>query len=236
MAKKENTELALAETDQSQFAIMTMEQNEMKELLAENLGNDTLSVSDFDRVTVPPGGGLVWTIPSIDGEKHTDEIVGIIIHTQIVRAYWESEFTGGGAPPDCRSEDGLIGVGNPGGQCLGCPYNSFEENGGAKACSESRLIFMLLKDETLPIVIKAPVMSLKNARQYLRGLTSKRRLVHSVYTSLKLEKDKNKQGIAYSKIVFSKVGDVEKPDITKAYAQAIKPFITKTASELAGMK
>ena len=229
MTKKELVEIP--KTD-GQFAIMTMDKNEIQELLTENLGGDTLTPNDLDRVVVPGSGGTTWTIPSIDGEISASEIVGILVHTQTVRAYWEEDFTGGGTPPDCRSDDGLTGVGNPGGNCLSCPLNQFDEEGGAKACSESRLLFMLLKDETLPIVIKVPAMSLKNARMYLRGLTSKRQLIHSVYTRLALEKDKNKSGIAYAKIVFSKIGDVEAPEVSKAYAQNIKPFLVRAAQEI----
>jgi len=232
-APQGSTEVAIRKDD-SQFAIMTMDKDEMSELLNENLGGEMLSAQDFDKIKVPAGGTISWTVPSVDGEYTTDSLVGIIIHTQTTRARWADEYSGGGTPPDCKSNDGLNGIGDPGGNCLGCTYNAFGDEDSAgiarKECHESRLIFVLLQNETLPIVIKAPSMSLKNARQYLRGLTSKRKKVHSVYTKFTLERDKNKQGKPYSRIVFSKIGDVERPEISQAYAETMRPYI-KTAVE-----
>lgn len=223
---------AVAVKDDGQFAIMRMDKDEMSELITENLGGEMLTAQDFDKVVVPGSGGTVWTLPTIDGEVNTEEIVGIIVHTQVTRAYWMEEYSGGGTPPDCRSNDGLNGEGNPGGQCLACPNNKFQEDGSGKLCNESRLIFMVLKDETLPIVIKAPAMSLANARKYMIGLSSKGKYGHGVYTRLTLEKDKNGKGIAYAKIRFERIGDVERPDVTKAYAKAMKPILQQQAARM----
>ena len=218
-----------------QYAIMTMQSGEIAEILNENLGGEQLTAADLETVTVPAGGGLTWTINSIDGEIETKQIDGIIIFSTITRAYWPTKYEGGSEPPQCSSQDGRMGVGNPGGDCYICPLNAFGTadagQGRGKACSEKRFLFVVTQEETLPLIVRAPSMSLKGAKQYIRGLISKRQHLHSVYTRMTLEKTKNADGITFSKIIFTKIGDVENPELSKAYAAGIKPYLMSVARE-----
>jgi hypothetical protein len=219
-----------------QYAIMEMDTGELAELVQENLGGETLSAGDLTRVPIPAGGATTFVIPTIDGEIETKEIEGIIIFTQLTRAYWPLSFdeTGGGTPPECASFDGLTGMGNPGGNCLKCPLKEFNSGDkGRPACQEKRQIFLFQKDDFLPTLIAAPAGSLKNAKQYLTGLTARRMFSHQVYTRLTLERDKNQDGIAYSKLVFQKIGEVEDPARTKALSQKLKPFLVQAAQAAA---
>ena len=220
-----------------QFAIMATQNQNIREVLKANLGFDELRPEDLERVTVPGSGGQTWVVNTVDGPVETRELVGVIVHTQITRAYWEKSFdeTGGGSPPECVSRDGLTGVGVPGGDCLNCRYNQFESDakGRGKACQESRLIFLVLKDEILPIVVKAPATSLKGAKKYLLGLTSRNMPVHSVYTKMTLARDKNADGIPFAKIEFAKTGCVENPEATAAYAAGIRPYLESAAKAMA---
>lgn len=230
MPKQQKPDENLPETTQeNNYAIMQMGEGEISTILAENLGGEKLTAVDLESVKVPAGGSTTWTMETIDGEVETKTIDGIIIFTQLTRAYWPSEYSGGSEPPQCTSQDSLNGIGDPGGDCLVCPLNEFgsakQGAGRGKACSEKRHIFLVTADETLPIIIKAPAMSLKGIKKYLFGLTSKRQAVHSVYTRLTLEKDTNADGIVYSKIVFTKIGDVENPELSKSYADGIKPHL-----------
>ena len=223
----------------SQYAIMKGDPNAVGEIIRENLGDgEQLSVMDFTRVSVPAGGSTTWVVPDIDqpsGEIEAKEIVGIIIATKTTRQYWPDEFDGGGTPPQCSSEDGTSGIGDPGGLCVDCPLNEFDSHpdGRKKACQEKRLIFLVRENDFLPTVIVGPAGSLKNIRTYLVGLAGKQKFVHSVYSSLGLEKDKNADGIVYSKIVLRKLGDVENPEASKAYAAAIKPSLSRVARTMA---
>lgn len=233
---KESKELAVT----GEYAIMKTDPNEVTSIIKENLGdNETMTIMDLTRVSVPSGGGTTWVVPDIDqpsGELETKEIVGVIIATKTTRQYWQQEYDGAGSPPDCSSADGLTGIGDPGGVCADCPFNEFgsdPKGGKSKACSEKRLIFIAREHDFLPTVVAAPAGSLKNVKNYLVNLASKMRYAHSVYTALTLEKDKNEGGIVYSKIVPKKLGDVEKPEVTKAYAKAIKPFLFQAAERIA---
>jgi hypothetical protein len=231
---------AVAKDATPQFLIMTVPKGEISLILEENLGNSGISVNNLPRIKVPGSGGTTWTRPSVDGPRDTRELVGVIIFTKNVRTYWEESFdeSGGGSPPDCYSPDAEYGIGVwadkvPDRKCGNCPMAKFKEDGTGQPCKESRLIFMVLEDELLPIVIKAPVMSLDNARTYLLGLSSRMQRIHAVYTRLTLEADKNARGIPYAKIIFEKAGDVEDPSVTADYAASIRPHLESAADTMA---
>jgi hypothetical protein len=233
---------ATLDDNPDQYAIMNMPKGQVIQMLRDNVGEEKLTANDLNRITVPSQGSTVWAIPTIEGEKMEKEVEGVVMLTQSVRAYWKESFdeSGGGSPPDCVARDGLTGIGDPGGDCLKCPKSQWETakdgKGRGKACSESRLIYLVPKTEILPTVIKVPATSLANARKYLFGLTSARQAVHSVYTKLTLEGDKNADGIKFSKIVFEKTGDVENPGVTQDYAEKIKPFLSATVDQMAADK
>jgi hypothetical protein len=239
-AKDSSLPATLDAAEGQAFAIMKYKAGEIQGILKENLGSDAMSAMDLPQISVPSGGGTTFTRSTIDGDVDQKELTGIIICTKHTRAYWKESFdsTGGGTPPDCVSEDGDRGVGVPGGDCSTCPFSQFgsADNKRSKACQEKRVIFMLMPEEILPIAIKAPATSLKNAKQYLMGLTSRGSMLHAVYTTLSLEKDKNKDGIAFSKIVFKKAGNVESPELLATYAESIKPYLMKAVRDIATMR
>jgi hypothetical protein len=226
----------------TQFAIMEFrDKDEIQSLIRENLGGTGISAQDLPNITVPGGGGLSWEVPGIDGVQSTPSLEGIIIGIKATRRFYEKDFneTGGGTPPDCFSPDGLTGYGRPGGDCMACPNNQFEQDTDgttSKRCKERKLIFMVLKDDILPVVIHAPVMSIKPVTQYQINLTSKRQRLEHVYTKLSLANDKSKgKNIKYSMIQPVKTGDVEleKREVIDAYVAAIKPYLVKTIDDLA---
>lgn len=235
MSKKE-----IATVKENQFQIMQMEKGEISDILHENLGEDSLSIQDLTRVVVPGSGGKTWSIETVEGEKEMNELLGIIVFTKVTRTYWVKSFddSGGGEPPNCYSPDGVMGVGEMADtvkdhMCGNCPMSEFAKDGTGCPCKESRQLFMVTQSEILPIVIKTPVMSLKNAKKYLTGLSSRRQKIHSVYTKLTLFPTKNKKGIKYSQIVFTKSGDVENPTLSAAYAKSLRPFLEKQATRMA---
>ncbi len=220
-----------------QYVVMQKGQMEVvKDMMAENIGDSNITFSDLIRISFPSGKSKTWIIPDIEaegGEVEQKSIQGIIVMTQSTRQYWEQSFeeTGGGTPPDCSSEDAVNGRGNPGGECSNCIYSEFDPDTNRQLCKENRLIFMVMQNDILPIMVAAPPTSLKNVRKYLMGLISKRKYAHSVYTELTLETDKSLEGIAYPKINIRKIGDVENPDVSAAYAKMIKPYLKREAAK-----
>ena len=198
--------------------------------IKENMGNDKITERDLDRITVPLGGGLNWTVPTLEGEDSTKEIEGIIVYQTSPKAYWTTGMeAGGNAPPDCSSLDGDIGYGEPGGVCGICPLNQWgsAEGGVGKACKEKRMLFILRPNALLPIVVQAPTTSLETVRKYLWRLTSESLPYWTVITKLSLEKAQSSTGITFSRIIAKSAGPVPKKQMQKLteYRDAITPLI-----------
>jgi len=217
-----------------QFTVMEPNQNIM-EIIQMNMGGEALSISDMVTIKMPLGGAIVWTLPSSGEDEVVKTFEGIIVHSQIQRTYWKEPFSGKGkgGPPDCFSNDATYGTGTPGGKCGDCPNDKFgtAHNGKGKACATKRIMFILQQDSLLPSVIRAPVGSLKNSREYLGKLASERQAMFTVVTEFGLEKVSNKDGIEYSAITMKKTKSLtdEEVEIIKKYREDIMPYINQTA-------
>lgn len=223
--------------ENNQFAIAT--QDDIKELIQINLGSDDLTPGMLDRVKVPSGGMTIWTVPdpsAPNGERHENKLQGIILHSQVTRAYWTSDTPVPGTRPDCFSPDGKTGQGTPGGACLQCPLAKF---GTAKsgtepgqACKQKRLMAFLTKDNLLPIMLYVPSKSLTPAAKYLVDLATRMRLpAYGVVTELSLQKKQNAKGQEYSEIIFRPLGKIENMQMIREYVDMIKPALQRAAVE-----
>ena len=228
-------EIERVSTDVSTYRILGRSKEGVEHamgVLVNNLRGDKLSERDLPRVTVPAQGNTVWTVPTTEGDKHYEEITGILIEYTSPRAYWSKPLEPGNVvPPDCSSPDGIKGIGDPGGDCVGCPFDVFGtalgEGQHGKACKEKRMIFVLQPDRTLPLVVQAPSTSLRSIREYVVGLGNIEELpFHAVYTQLTLEKV-GTGPMAYGKIVAKNIGPVEEeylPQI-EAYQRAFSTIL-----------
>jgi hypothetical protein len=88
----------------------------VKELIQMNFGRETLNFSDLEKVNLPSGGGTAWEVAALEGTHSVQSLEGIIVAWADKKAWWELAFDeqGGGNPPDCRSEDMVMGIGAPG--------------------------------------------------------------------------------------------------------------------------
>jgi len=217
------------------YAIMNPDTN-VVDVINLNLGGESLSIGDLDHIKTPVAGSLMWSLPSTAGEENVKEFEAIIIHSQIQRTFWASEFSGGGSPPDCFSNDATTGIGDPGGQCSKCPNNEYGSSKGGsgrgKACSTKRIMFIVRPNSLLPTILRVPVGSLKNSRKYLQGLSSENKRFFSVVTKIGLEKDKNQDQIEFSKMTFASVGAVDDITAIEAYREAIMPYLKQAASTI----
>lgn len=190
---------------------------DFKMLLHENVGDVGLNRFSMTRIKIPTGGGIGWTIPSLDGPQVAQELVGVPIWWSPMRAFWEGGIGDGvpqGLPPDCSSQDGQIGVGNPGGNCRLCPLNEFgtHPNGRGKACKEIRALFLLREGQLLPDMVLLPPTSIKPLQDIFLQMISANLPYHKVVLGLKLESARNQDGIIYSKVaarVVARLSDSE---------------------------
>jgi len=224
MAKTETTtETAVALIGTNDFravAVLGETGENMMELMRENVG-DQISIFDFPKMTVPAGGGDIWMIPTLEGTKPEKEFEGVIVKRKSGKSYWEkslddvSETT----PPDCASEDGLIGIGTPGGVCSTCPFNQYGSapKGAGKACKDKGDLVLLTKTGIMPMVIQVPPTSLKNLKQYGMLLLDAGKDISKVVTKFTLTTE-TKGGKKTAIIQFRSGGDVD---------PSMFPFIAK---------
>lgn len=220
--------------------------SEAGSLLRENLAGDVISVGDLSRIRVPAGGGTSWTVPTLDGEQSVQSIEGVILHVGRRRAYWSSADPSGD-PPDCKSDDNVVGVGQPGGDCESCPLNQFgssrKQDGSAgrgKACKETRLLFVLQAGASLPDVVVVSPGSLKQVKDYLIALATKAQVPYwGALTKLSLSREKNKDGISYARVVPTFAGRLEQSAAAavRKYADGLLGLfntVTIVAEEVSG--
>ena len=193
--------------------------------LAENLGGESLSAFDLQRVKIPSGGITSWVIDDIDGEEIAKTFNGIIVFHKLARSYWSEDIDDGGSgnPPDCSSSDCVTGIGEPGGECETCEYAQFgsAHKGEGQACKMMRQLFVVREGELLPLVLNVAPSSLKQIKSYLLRLAAKGRPYYSVVTEFSLVKKQNKGGTDYAEVHFSVAGTLT-PDETQAVAEYVK--------------
>jgi hypothetical protein len=199
-------------------------------IIEENLGGESINPFDLDRIKVPSGGGLAWSVPTLAGEEVAKAIEGVIVYWRSTRSYWNTKFTGESTPPTCQSPDGLTGVGAPGGECKECPLSKWGSGvNGGQACKAARLLFVMQKNNILPIVVSVPPKSIAPVKMFFRRLASNDVPYHACVTSLALMAAQNKKGLRYSQIVPSLVAPLppEEAAISKAYSTTIRETLNQ---------
>lgn len=229
-----STELTKTTTAVSPYVILSTDVAAIREAMEANLGDGQIASSDFDRIKVPAGGGIAWSVQTLDGEEMMKELAGIVVAWRDTRAYWSVPMDegDGNSPPDCSSIDAKTGAGAPGGDCRECELAKFgsDDKGEGQACKLIRQLLLIREDNRLPEIVSLPPSSLKPARQYFLRLASKGVPCYGVITKLGLEKTKNNQGIAYSRATFTSGGRLtpEETAHVKAYAEMITAYLPNT--------
>jgi len=204
------------------------------EAITENLQGAQRSLFDLDQIKVPGSAGTVWEVPNGDP---TRELSGIMLFLNgTLKQWYKQSFqeTGGGTPPDCRSEDGMYGVGSggidgKGGLCEVCPYNQFGSGRGGrgKACSDRGAILLLRPGSLMPTAVNVPTMSLKDLKNKLLKMGEEGIRYSRIEVKLTLQKDKSKDGIDYSKIVLTPADKLTPAEVhqLQLYSDKILPLI-----------
>ena len=219
------TETAVALISKDEFnavAVLGEKPGALTELIKENVGAE-MTAFDMPRVKVPAGGGKFWNYQTAEGEVSAPYLEGVIVFKRQTKSYWEQDYDSvtETTPPDCHSDDCIIGFGKPGGECAKCPLNQYEsaEKGEGKACKDQVDLAILTKSGIIPTVIQVPRTSLKPLKQYGVMMMSSGRSIHDVITrfSLKVEK---KQGKDTAIIEFTSGGLIS--DEMRAFVRAYK--------------
>jgi len=220
----------------SGFLVLTNGIEETKALVRTNLGGEPLQITDLERAVNPSGKGTRWEVPGLGEEPElVSEVEGVILTQHAYRVYYSKTFeqTKGKEPPDCRSYDLIFGEGNPGGECAKCPFSKKDSGRtpNSQACSRRRRVFVLRKDEMLPMVITLTPINAETLRTYgVKLLNKKQRELQHVVTKIRMETAVSRNGYDYAKVIFSLV-DVLPPDMAQAM-DSYKAFLEPQLAHL----
>jgi hypothetical protein len=243
LAVQEEQSLAIQDVTFDLPALVNPE--EVREIIAENL--EGLGQMKFDKIGLPSGGGISFTLIDESGEENpVKEINGVILDKSPFKAWYIRSFDEKTEEdigvPDCFSSDGIRGSGCveaniPEGQlCEKCPkgqWASDRKGGPGKDCTDKIRIHILMEGDVFPKIIDLPPSSIKNFNKYVVRLTNKLKSLYSVVTTLKLEKDKSGSGIPYSRVTFAKATDLSKEEqkAIKQYIKTLKPAMSQLSRE-----
>jgi hypothetical protein len=221
------------------FQVLACPNEQFWQLIHTNLAGRHLTANDLDRIRIPAGGGLHWSIQGLYEDESVKELNGVVIYRTTPRAYWPEKFGGVGVPPECTSPDGVNGTFGP---CATCKYgqwgsavNAKGEPAKGQACKQMEHVFAYLPEGYLPSLIVLPPTSILPFEKYCNRLTSHGLLLHSVLTRFELEAVKNADGITYSRLRPSLFGKLSEEQATAIYqrAAALKGvFTAPEASEV----
>lgn len=220
---------------QQSYAIARVEKEQLATVLRDNVGPRGLSEFDLDRIHVPAGGGDIWHLPTLtEDSENIKSFRGVIVHYKDSRAFWRQDLDEHAPePPQCFSDDGYVGHGDPGGVCDKCPEAVFGSGKtGGQACRQARLLFVLRPNKLLPCVVSVAPTSLAGARRYFLRLASEMLAYHQVETTFGLAEARNKKGVKYSQITFAaaRVLDENEKELVAAYRTELLPRIASVRS------
>jgi len=178
-----------------------------------------LNIFDLERASLPGGEGKPeWLISGgPEGEEYREELTGVILGIRDWRTWWKELYgKGTKGPPNCSSDDAIHGRGDRSlngkdgageHDCLTCKWANWESNrkgGRGQDCSERRGLFMLQHESINPMLSILPPTSIKPLDSYRMALEGRMKPLYLYEVTLKIEKDKNTDGVPFSKIVLKR--------------------------------
>lgn len=225
--KKNSTELALMDSFKIANRYEGLDPELLAELQDEMADLDPESGIDCRQIKVPSGGGLAF---EVQGEEEGDaepmkEIDGVIVFTHRLNAYWPGSFGSASNPEDkipaCSSMDGKTGFFPSTGEvlsCEGCQWNQYgtgtDEKGNpsrGKACKNMRRIYLMMDGDPNFYLLTVPPTSIKDMNKQLAKILASGTPYTGMIVTLGLEKTKNSNGVAYSKVTIKKKGILPAP-------------------------
>jgi len=216
-----------------QWLVATAEPAEVQEVIEDLSRDGNFGPRDLPIVKIPSGGATSWEYPTAEGPEAGRYFDAVILHHHTHRKCWTAPYGGSQAgPPNCASDDGLVGIGVPGGVCATCRFNHVKEHRDDITCAPRKAIFLLFPDLALPVFFDLPVTSLVAFDKYVKTeLGSSLRRAHHVLTRFELVKANARMGgEPYARLSISRVADVPREEREKidAYRAAFVGAIEAT--------
>lgn len=214
MAKK--NELAVLDSFNLPTPFEGMSQEDMDEFRDELADLDEGTSISCLQVKIPSGGGIAYEIEDGDGEVDSVKAIdAVIVFTHRMNAWWRGSYgdDDGSKAPACSSMDAKVGLHSETGECINCetcPLNQYgsDANGGkGKACKNMRRIYFMRQDDPNFYCLTVPPTSIRDVNRQLARIMGAKKIPYTgLIVTFKLEKAKNANGIAYSKVLVEKKG------------------------------
>ncbi len=169
----QNSNLALTTIDQPET---WLDLDAMHEALVDTFTDD-FQPNELDRVAFTGATKAQWKLPTINGQEEHPFLEGIIVHHHTHRIMYAADY---GKRDEvqkqvlCASRDGLVGHGEPGCACKGCPMNVWVKRPNGtfqpKACSERMYVYLLRPGMTVPVRVDLSSTSVKVMTTYFNNL------------------------------------------------------------------
>lgn len=172
----------------------------------------------FPRIKYPTSGSGVFEIPGAREPEYAPKIVAVVVHKQVVRAYWPVGDPIANNPPKCSSPDGITPVPGPDQQaktCAECPQAQFGSGkegadgqpGKGQACKQ-RINTFLLRDqdgslEDIPTLLSFPPTAIKPFSDFAVQLRKANLSLLSQRIVIGLQDARNSSGTAYKSVALS---------------------------------
>lgn len=223
------------------FQVVTGFEGMDEELMAE-LQDEMADLDDERGITarqikIPSGGGIAFEVESDDPENPDSEkeLEAVLVFTHRMNSYWDGDFGGENKAPACSAIDAKKGVMFDTGEirdCENCPMNQYGSDGDGKACKNMRRMYLLLSGKPGVYLLSIPPTSLKDVNKQLARLMGNSKTPYTrMVLKFKLTKDKNKNGIAYSRVGIEKVGIL--PEEFYATTMAMRKELKEKYKEVA---
>lgn len=226
------------------FLLPTMD---IGDFTAEELAEDMDGLSPtLPRIKIPGGGVLQFEMPGSDPDNpdYVKNLVGVMLYSHSSNAYWPTENDGDDdQPPACMAVTGKQGVGEPGGLCEDCYFNTYgssnKPGSSGKACKNMRMVYLLQSGELMPAQLALPPTSIKPYTQFVNAnFLNRKKRVFSGLVQIGLTRGKNAAGKEYSVATFTKLRDFEGEELAqiKSFASAFIDQIKAMNQQRAAMK
>lgn len=239
----------------SQFA--ALKTKDAPEALLKLIKDNDVTSRNLTRIGPPSGKGKLFEIETVDGPK-AEATLHLVILNVFARqkAWWAKDASeSSNTPPDCRSTDGMHGVGNnrldqhPDGNrtlesahdCLTCDWNAWKSDrkgGKGKDCKDFAIVTALRRGTRLPVLLKVPATSLDAMKEFLLRLGDTEDELRSTDVVTEIALTARKGGVTgqidYSSVTFKSIGRLPADEAAGAkwLAEKLANVVTPIGFEL----
>lgn len=216
MAKKEATkDIAVIDVNNYPMLLELSEANAVIEAVRENFeGSIPHPRNLFTQIPNMRGEEQWMGVETEDGLESFKELTGVILYIGSNRALFEGKWGEGRNIPLCSSDDGIYGVGDPGGECTNCEYSKFGENGQKPRCEQKRPMYVLIPEISpiLPVMFNVPATNFTALNKYKAQLSRYGNKLFDVETRFTLKKSNTQGGMTTSLLQLKMLSNIRKTD------------------------